>query len=558
MIPCFLFLIIKLKFVHIKVKVMNMKKTMKLQTKLTILIIIVVFISISIIIFFVASWMNKNIEGKARTNIMNVAEMVAHSKEVIDELKIKDPNKKIGPYIDMQLKTLDQIQYIIVADTEGIRYSHPNPQMIGKKFVGGDEFRVVKEGETYISEATGTLGKSLRAFIPIYDTENEKEIGFVSVGTLIQIIGEAKHMAILYIILISFCGLTVGIVGAFILANNIKNTLLGLEPEEITRLYNEKMGILDAIYEGLIAIDNKGKITLINDSALNILHYENHIDKNDIVGKDIEEVLPTTRLTTVLETGKSEFEKEQRINNTVIMTNRIPIKDRGKIVGAIATFRDKTEVTRLAEELTGAKKMSWSLRAQNHEFMNKLHTIAGLIQLEEYDEALQFISDVAKTRSKISSILTEKIKDPSLSAILLSKYNKAEESRVKFKIDEVSTLSLLPQYMTSEEIVSIVGNLIENSLDEVSNDGDGEIYIKIVQNKDYLEIKVKDNGPGIKEDYGNKIYEQGFTTKEGQRGHGMYIVKKIIEEANGSIEFKVDKGVLWDIIIPMVRGEQLD
>lgn len=559
MIPCFFsFLIIKLRFAYIKVKVMNMKKTMKLQTKLTILIIIVVFISISIIIFFVASWMNKNIEGKARTNIMNVAEMVAHSKEVIDELKIKDPNKKIGPYIDMQLKTLDQIQYIIVADTEGIRYSHPNPQMIGKKFVGGDEFRVVKEGETYISEATGTLGKSLRAFIPIYDTENEKEIGFVSVGTLIQIIGEAKHMAILYIILISFCGLTVGIVGAFILANNIKNTLLGLEPEEIARLYNEKMGILDAIYEGLIAIDNKGKITLINDSALSILHYENHIDKNDIIGKNIEDVLPTTRLTAVLETGKSEFEKEQRINNTVIMTNRIPIKDRGKIVGAIATFRDKTEVTRLAEELTGAKKMSWSLRAQNHEFMNKLHTIAGLIQLEEYDEALQFISDVAKIRSKISSILTEKIKDPSLSAILLSKYNKAEESRVKFKIDEVSTLSSLPQYMTSEEIVSIVGNLIENSLDEVSNDGDGEIYIKIVQHKDYLEIKVKDNGPGIKEDYGNKIYEQGFTTKEGQRGHGMYIVKKIIEEANGSIEFKVDKGVLWDITIPMVRGEQLD
>lgn len=558
MIPCFFIFNYKLRFVHIKVKVMNMKKTMKLQTKLTILIIIVVFISISIIIFFVASWMNKNIESKARTNIMNVAEMVAHSKEVIDELKIKDPNKKIGPYIDMQLKTLDQIQYIIVADTEGIRYSHPNPQMIGKKFVGGDEFRVVKEGETYISEATGTLGKSLRAFIPIYDTENEREIGFVSVGTLIQMIGEAKHMAILYIILISFCGLTVGIVGAFILANNIKNTLLGLEPEEITRLYNEKMGILDAIYEGLIAIDNKGKITLINDSALSILHYENHIDKNDIIGKNIEDVLPTTRLTAVLETGKSEFEKEQRINNTVIMTNRIPIKDRGKIVGAIATFRDKTEVTRLAEELTGAKKMSWSLRAQNHEFMNKLHTIAGLIQLEEYEEALQFISDVAKNRSKISSILTEKIKDPSLSAILLSKYNKAEESRVKFKIDEASTISLLPQYMNSEEIVSVVGNLIENSLDEVSNDGDGEIYIKIVQHKDYLEIKVKDNGPGIKEDYRNKIYEQGFTTKEGQRGHGMYIVKKIIEEANGSIEFKADKGVLWEITIPMVRGEQLD
>lgn len=551
-------LIIKLRFVHNKVEVISLKKTMKLQTKLTILIIIVVLISISIIISFVASWMTGNIESKARTNIMNVAEMVAHSREIVDALEAKDPSRKIGPYVNMQLKNLQQIEYIIVADTEGIRYSHPNPEMIGKKFVGGDEYEVVQKGETYISEATGTLGKSLRAFTPIYDAENKREIGFVSVGTLTHSIETAKHTAILYISLIALGGLTAGIVGAFLLANNIKNTLLGLEPEEITRLYNEKMGIIDAIYEGLIAVDDKGKITLINDSALNILHYENSIDKNDIIGKNIEEVLPTTRLITVLETGKCEFQKEQRINNTVIMTNRIPIKDRGKVVGAIATFRDKTEVTRLAEELTGVKKMAWSLRAQNHEFMNKLHTIAGLIQLEEYDEALQFISDVAKNRSKISSILTSKIKDPSLSAILLSKYNKAEESRVKFKIDEDSTLRSLPQHMTSEDIVSVVGNLIENSLDEVSNDGEGEIYIKIVQHKDWLEIKVKDNGPGIKEEYRNKIYEQGFTTKEGQRGHGMYIVKKIIEEANGNIEFKVDKGVLWDITIPMIRGEQLD
>ena len=118
------------------------------------------------------------------------------------------------------------------------------------------------------------------------------------------------------------------------------------------------------------------------------------------------------------------------------MTNRVPIISRGKIVGAIASFRDKTEVTKLAEELTGVKKLAWSLRAQNHEFMNKLHTISGLIQLEEYDEALQFISDVAKVRSNISNILTENIKDASISALLLSKYNKAEECRVKLKIDE--------------------------------------------------------------------------------------------------------------------------
>lgn len=534
-----------------KGEVLGLKKKMKLQTKLTILIIIVVFISISIIIFFVASWMTKNIKSTSKTNVMNVAEMVANSREVIDALGKKDPDKIIGPYIENHLKSLDEIEYIIVVDNEGMRYSHPNANMIGQKFVGGDESRVVKEGDVYISEAIGTLGRSLRAFVPIYNVEKNKEIGFVCVGMLTKSIEQSEHMAILYIILISIGSLAVGIVGAFILSNNIKNTLLGLEPEEITNLYNEKIGILDAIYEGLIAIDNNGNITLVNDSALNILHYENQIDKNSIIGKNIDEIFPTTNLVKVLEEGKCKFEEEQKINNTVIMTNKIPIKDRDKVIGAIATFRDKTEVTRLAEELTGVKKMAWSLRAQNHEFMNKLHTISGLIQLEEYDEALQFISNVAKNRNNISSILTKKIKDPSLSAILFSKYNKAEENRIKFNIDESSKISKLPKFMDSEDIVSIVGNLIENSLDAVDNDGSGEVYIKIIQYSELIEIKISDNGPGIKDEYMDKIYEQGFTTKEGQRGHGMYIVKQIIDRANGKIELKVNNGVNWNIIIPM-------
>ena len=533
-----------------------MRKAMKLQTKITLLVITVVFVSICIIISFVASWMTKNIEDKARTNIMNVATMIAHSTTIIDELENKDPNKKIAPYVNMQLKNLQQIEYIIVADIDGIRYSHPNPKMIGKKFTGGDEYRVVRNGDKYISEATGTLGRSLRAFTPIYS--NNKEIGFVSVGTLTNSIEKAKHTAIISILLIALGGLTAGSIGAFLLAKNIKNTLMGLEPDEITNLYNEKMGILDAIHEGLIAIDSEGKVTLINDSAINILNFDKKIDIDKIIGNYIEDVIPNTHLINILESGESEFEKEQRINNTIVMTNRIPIINKSEVVGAIASFRDKTEVTKMAQELTGVKRLAWSLRAQNHEFMNKLHTISGLIQLEEYEKALEFISDVAKTRSNISNILTKNIKDASLSALLLSKYNKAEESRVKLKIDENSKLTKLPQHMTSSEILSVIGNLIENSLDEVKNDGTGYIYIKIVENNDFLSINVKDNGGGISPQYKEKIYEQGFSTKEGQRGDGMYIVKKIIDDYNGTIDFDLDEGVIWNITIPMTRSDKVD
>lgn len=532
---------------------MDRKKPMKLQSMMILLIIAVVFVSIAIIISFVASWMTRNIEKEARTNVMNVAELVAHSSEVVDALEKRD-TKVISSYVDMQLENLELVDYITVADNQGVRYSHPNPQMIGKTFEGGDEYRVVRLGETYVSEATGTLGKSLRAFAPVYDEQNQ-EIGFVSVGTLIERIEKAKHLAVFYIILIGFGGLFAGSIGAFLLANHIKRILLGLEPDEITKLYHEKIGILDAIHEGLVAIDQEGLITLMNDSALQILGFDKEEMKNQVIGRNVEEVIPNTRMISILSTKKAEFDDEQKLQDTVILTNRIPIMNRGQVIGVIASFRDKTEVRKMAEELTGVKKLAWSLRAQNHEFMNKLHTIAGLIQLEEYEEALQFISDVARIRMEVSHILTNQIKDSSISALLLAKYNKAEECRIKLTIDENSRLSRLPEGMNAQDLGSVIGNLIENSLDEVKNDGTGRIDIRIVEENQFLTIRVQDNGNGISPELGDKIFDQGFSTKEGQRGCGLSIVKKIIEESGGTICFTSEKGVQWEIAIPMERRE---
>jgi two-component system CitB family sensor kinase len=535
-----------------------MKRKIKLQTKITLLVTTVVFVSIAIIIFFAVTWMTNAIESKAETNLLNVAKMIAHSEEIVNALETKDPDDHIAPYADLLLKNLAQVDYIIVVDRDGIRYSHPNPDMIGETFVGGDEARVAQEGETYISEATGTLGKALRAFAPIYDSKNQTEIGFVAVGTLTDHIETAKNTAILYIILISLGALVVGIIGAFVLSNNIKKILLGLEPDEISKLYTEKMGMLEAIHEGLIAIDNLGQITLINDAAINILKFGNKYDKNNLIGHNLDEVIPNTEMIKILKTGNSEFDQEQRIDTTIIVTNRIPIMNEGKIIGAIASFRDKTQVTKLAEELTGVKKLAWSLRAQNHEFMNKLHTISGLIQLEEYDEALAFISEVAKSRNNISDILTNNIKNPYISALLLSKYAKAEECRVKLIIDEASQLGQLPMAMRTEDIVSIIGNLVENSLDEVKNDGTGTVYIKILADDKDLTIQVQDNGSGIAPENWDKIYSQGFSTKKDQRGNGMFIVKNIIDEFGGTISLNCDDGVFWNITIPMKRGDLND
>ncbi|MCB2295237.1 DcuS/MalK family sensor histidine kinase [Clostridium algoriphilum] len=530
-----------------------MKKTIRLQTKLTILVILVVFISISIIILFVTSWMTNNIESKVKTNIMNVAEIVAHSPEVKKALEIKDKNKIIGIYVNSLLKEVAQIEYIIVVDMNEIRYSHPNPQMIGKKFTGGDEYNVLNKGETYISEASGTLGKALRAFTPIYDINN-KQIGFVAVGTLTHSIEKSKHTAIMYLILITLGALTVGIIGAFLLAKNIKKTLLGLEPQDIAKLYNEKMSIIDAIHEGLVAVDKNGQITLINDSALKILQLENEYNKNQIIGQKMDVLFPTTRLLSITQLGLSEYDQEQYINNTLIMTNRVPIKDKQKIIGAIATFRDKTEVTNLAEELTGVRQIVEALRANNHEFMNKLHVILGLIHIGELDDAKKYITNITEKTQKLLSEVTNKIKNPTIAALMLGKFSRAKELKINLIIDEATNLENNLRNISNNALVTIIGNLIENAMEAASKSikEDKYVNVRIQESTKEIKIMVQDSGIGIEQKYLKTIFERGYTTKAGSSGIGLALVKEAIDNLEGKITVtsQINKGTIITVILP--------
>ncbi|WP_246599823.1 ATP-binding protein [Clostridium lacusfryxellense] len=533
----------------------KMKKIIKLQTKLTLLIIVVVFISISIIIFFLTSWMTNNIESKVKTNTMNIAKIVARSTEVKIALDIKDKNKIIGTYVNSLLKIVDQVAYITVADMNGVRYSHPNQELINKKFAGGDDYRVLIYGETYISEATGSMGKSLRAFTPIYDINNKKQIGFVAVGTLTQSIEKLKHTAIMYLILISVGGLTVGIIGALLLAENIKKTLLGLEPHEIANLYNEKMSIIDAIHEGLVAIDKSGQITLINDSALKILQLENKYTKDQIIGQKMDVLFPTTRLLSITELGISEFDKEQHINNTLIMTNRVPIKDKQKIIGAIATFRDKTVVTNLAEELTGVKQIVGALRANNHEFSNKLHVILGLIHIGELEEAKKYITNVTDKKQKLIRDVITKIKNPTIAALILGKFSRSKELNINLVLDEATNLENNVDNISNNVLVTVIGNLIENAMEAASKslDNDKYVNVKIDETSKEIRIKIQDSGIGIDEQYINKMFERGYTTKPGSCGIGLALVKETINNLQGTITVtsQLNKGTIILVILPI-------
>ncbi|MCG8483099.1 MAG: ATP-binding protein, partial [Clostridia bacterium] len=355
------------------------------------------------------------------------------------------------------------------------------------------------------------------------------------------------------IVLLTLFGLVVGTIGAFLLAKNIKNSLMGLEPSQITKLYNENIAMMDAIHEGILAVDQDGRVTIINDSAMNMLKIEEK-NKNNIKGKNVKSVFPTSMLPRVLESGIAEYDKELITNDTIVVANRVPIISKGKIIGAIATFRDKTELTMLAEELTGVKLIIEALRANSHEFANKLHVILGLIKIGEIEEAKNYIINVADTQQQILSMIIKRIKDPTIAGLILGKFSRAKELGISIKIDKRTKLECKHKNINSNVLVTIIGNLIANALESVSKSDKEEksINVRIEESESKIIIEVGDSGVGIKKENIKKIFERGFTDKSESRGIGLALVKENVQSLNGEIKVisKINKGTTFTIILP--------
>ncbi len=527
-------------------------KALNLQAKITLLVTSVVFMSILIVVVLMSQWTSQNVENHVRINIANVARIVAQSPNIRASLAKEDPQLMIQSYIETIRPSLDQVEFIVVADMKGIRYSHPDPELIGKRFLGGDERRVIQTGETYISEAVGYNRISLRAFTPIYDLQSNRQIGFVAVGILRTSIIQAKSKAAFHLILVALFALISGVVGAYWLARSIKKTLWGLEPEQIGKLYNEKASILDAIHEGLVAIDEKNEITLINESALKILKIDEK--ESELIGQDVNEVIPASGLPKVIQTGLSQYNQEIRIKNTIIMTNRVPIINQGKIIGAISSFQDKTQITMLAEEITGVKQIVEALRANTHEFMNKLHVILGLIHLGELEEVKKYITGVSENQQHILSTVTNKIKDPTIAGLILGKFSRAKELGINIRIDELTNLRMNHENIESDVLVTIIGNLAENAMEAVSRSNSEAklVHIRMEESDDRIEIEVRDTGQGIAEEDINKIFIRGYTSKVGSKGVGLAIVELIVKRLNGQIKVnsQLNEGTLFTVVLP--------
>jgi len=535
---------------------MNKKTRLRLQTKIILLSTVMILIVTIILGVYSSMVITTTIETKIGENALSIAKAIALMPRIHEAFNDDDPAAIIQPIAE-RIREEVGAEFIVIGNKEGIRYSHPYPDRLGKKMVGGDNDGALEAGSAYISKAIGTLGPSLRGKAPIFNNDGEI-IGVVSVGFLIEDIKEREFAHIVKIGLLVLLLLLIGIVGSYLLALNIKKDIFGLEPEEISQLFLQREILLESVKEGIIAVDQIGRITVINDAAKKML-LKNNNQLFKCEGKPINEVLENTKILDVLKSGNAQYDQEMLIGNEWVITNRIPMTVDDNVVGAVASFRRKTEIDHLLQELSDHKIYLDTVRAQNHEFTNKLYTISGMLQLGKHEEAIQFIAEEASQQDDIVEFLMERISDSKLSAFLIGKMTRAEEQKVRLEINqETKLLEQLPM-IDMDDLITIYGNLIENSLDSVRNHLnklDKQIEILLVMKGNNLVFRIEDWGVGISDSIKDRIFKDGFTTKPGgkHQGLGLALVYSIVEKYQGKIEVSNSnnhKGTIIIVTIPI-------
>lgn len=526
------------------------KRPLKLSTLVSLMIgavIITVLLSVHLLYYVqIENFTKMHIKDKA----IAVARTLASSPEIQRGLTLPPDSGIIQP-IAVEVQKRDCLLFIVVVNMQGIRLSHPNPDNIGKHFVG-DDFIPALKGEENVSVNHGVLVEALRAFTPVYNAQHQ-QIGVVAVGISLDDVTQQINQSRWNIFWTVIFGALVGLLGILILVRRLKRILFGLEPHEISTLFEERQAILESIKEGVIAVDEHSRVSLINQAARQLLSETS--TQAPLTG----DVIPASsimlsHLHDALHHGRAWHDEKLNVRGRTLISNTVPVRSGQRIIGAVCTFRDKTEISELMLRLDGMVNYVDTLSERSHEFMNKLHVILGLLHMKNYSQLEAFILKTANGyQTEIGSLL-QKIKSPLIAGFLLTKINRASSSGHRLMLSDASDL---PNNGSEEQIavlITVLGNLIENALEALGQQSQGEIHVLLHYQNGWLACEVSDDGPGIPAEQLTTIFEKGVSSKGSERGVGLFLVRQQIDSLGGNVTVESEPGVYTQFLVQLPWG----
>jgi two-component system CitB family sensor kinase len=521
----------------------------RLSTRILVSQVVILFVTMCIG-FALYSWLtSKQLGQQYQQRALSVAQAVATMPEVQQALLTND----ISPTSQVQALTR-RIQhstgatFIVVINPTGVRLTHPLPELIGQHIT---EPVHVMNGQTYVDVDPGSLGPSADGFAPVFGPDG-RLLGEVSAGIQEKEVSGAFDQQLLVIGLFTVLTLGFGASAALVLARQLKRITFGLELHEIARLLQEREAMLHSIREGVITFDEGGNVTLINDEARRLIGA-----RTEALGRTLDELTLDDRLREVLSGEHPGADRLVLTDEHSLVVNRMSVRLGGRPLGAVVTLRDRTELDELLQELTSTRGLTDALRAQQHEFANRMHTVSGLLELGRADEALAFLAETTGAVDGFAESVSRRIGHPVVAALIVAKATVATERAVTLLLSELSFMSeRLPGPAAVQGIVTILGNLIDNAIDAASlGRSPAHVTVRLVQTERELTIRVSDTGPGIPAGSIPSIFREGFSTKESVagvgRGIGLSLVRRETRRLGGHIDVSEGAGSVFTVVLPI-------
>ncbi|MHA7242495.1 sensor histidine kinase [Paeniglutamicibacter antarcticus] len=456
---------------------------------------------------------------------------------------LPDASPRFGaalPAIAESVRAVSGSDTALLANAAGIVITSSDPSMLGERFPLGES--TVMHGRAWTGATERDGREMLDAHVPVLD-DNGKLVGMALVGrtypSMVERLLEATPNLMVYL------GISValGTVGSLLLSRRVKRQTLGLEPGEITGLVEHRDAILHGVKEGVVAIDLRERITLVNDAARRLLGWP-----QDCEGRTLSDLSIEPALREVLTQKQQDTDRLVLVGERLVVLNSRPMESRGRLVGSVTTLRDRTELSTLEKELGATRMTTDTLRAQTHEFANQLHTISGLIQLGEYDEVVSYVDGVSFSRTRLLDDVTTRIEDPALAALLIAKSSLASERGVGLEMDPATLVGRIDEAL-SRDLATVLGNLVDNAIDAVAGTPGASVGIALWEDADTVSVRVRDSGTGVDpHDIGN-IFLQGYSTKASSsvagRGFGLALTRLVCMRRGGDVDVANDDGAVF-------------
>ncbi|WP_436790442.1 sensor histidine kinase [Yinghuangia sp. YIM S10712] len=482
--------------------------------------------------------LEESAEDAARDRALAVARTFARAPGVAEAVASADPSARLQPVAEY-VRHENAVDFVVVMSTAGIRFTHPDPTLIGHRFIGHIDEAV--RGEAFTESYTGSLGPSMRAVVPVFAAPDAAPggppVALVAVGVTERHIDALVQDDIPLVALIAAGALVVACAAAGAVHRRLRRQTLGLGPDELRRVYEHHDAVLHAVREGLVVLDGDGRMLLANDEATRLLTLPPGSE-----GRHVRELGLDDTLAATLAAGRTADDEIHMAGDRVLTVNVKATERDGHVLGAVATLRDHTELRALVGELDEVRSFAEALRASAHEAGNRLHTVVSLVELGRPEEAVRFATGELAASQLLADRLTTEVREPVVAALLFGKHAQAAERGIRLTVTADHAPDL-EAYCESGDLVTILGNLVDNAIDAAASAPPPRIVDVRIEpgagSPAELVLVVADSGPGVNDESAARIFERGWSTKAPQglqgRGLGLALVRQITERHGGTV-----------------------